>query len=54
MSVFILKLIAMCSMLIDHIAFALVNNNIALRNIGRFAFFIYAFTCPLCSIGAFV
>lgn len=43
MSVFILKLIAMCSMLIDHIAFALVNNNTALRNIGRFAFFIYAF-----------
>ena len=43
MSVFILKLIAMCSMLIDHIAFALVNNNIAMRNIGRFAFFIYAF-----------
>ena len=43
MSVFILKLIAMCSMLIDHIAFSLVNNNLAMRNIGRFAFFIYAF-----------
>ena len=42
MSVFILKLIAMCSMLIDHIAFSLVNNNLAMRNIGRFAFFIYA------------
>lgn len=30
-------------MLTDHVAFALVNNNIVMRNIGRLAFFIYAF-----------
>ena len=43
MTVFILKLIAMSTMLIDHIAFWLVNNNNVMRNIGRFAFAVYAF-----------
>ena len=43
MSVFILKLIAMVSMFIDHTAFWLVNNNLVMRNIGRFAFVIYCF-----------
>ena len=43
MSVFVLKLTAMAAMLIDHIAFWLVDNNAAMRNIGRLAFFIYAF-----------
>ena len=43
MTVFILKLIAMSTMLIDHIAFWLVNNNNVMRNIGRFAFVTYAF-----------
>ena len=43
MSVFLLKLIAMVSMFIDHFAFWLANNNTAMRNIGRLAFFIYAF-----------
>ena len=33
----------MTTMLIDHIAFWFVDNNIAMRNIGRLAFFIYAF-----------
>lgn len=33
----------MVSMFIDHFAFWLVNNNTAMRNIGRLAFFIYAF-----------
>jgi len=33
MTAFILKLIAMAAMLIDHIAFWLVNNNNVMRNI---------------------
>ena len=43
MTVFILKLIAMAAMLIDHVAFWLVNNNNVMRNIGRVAFIVYAF-----------
>ena len=43
MTAFILKLIAMAAMLIDHVAFWLVNNNNMMRNIGRVAFIVYAF-----------
>lgn len=43
MTVFVLKLIAMISMVIDHTAFWLVDNNLVMRNIGRLAFVIYAF-----------
>ena len=43
MTVFILKLIAMSTMLVDHVAFWLVDNNNVMRNIGRIAFPIYAF-----------
>ena len=43
MSVFILTLIAMISMFIDHTAFWLVNNNLVMRNIGRLAFVSYCF-----------
>ena len=44
MSGFILKLIAMSSMLIDHIAIGFVSDTqFLMRNIGRLAFVIYAF-----------
>ena len=44
MSVFILKLIAMISMLVDHIAVCFVGDRqFLMRNIGRFAFITYAF-----------
>ena len=43
MSVFILKLIAMSTMVVDHIAYWFVNNNNLMRNVGRMAFVIYAF-----------
>lgn len=43
MSFFVLKLIALATMLCDHIAFWFVHNNIIMRNIGRLAFVIYAF-----------
>ena len=43
MTVFILKLIAMCSMLVDHTAYWLVDNNNVMRNAGRLAFITYAF-----------
>lgn len=43
MTVFILKLIAMGSMLVDHTAYWLVDNNNVMRNIGRLAFITYAF-----------
>ena len=43
MTVFILKLIAMGSMLVDHMAYWLVDNNNVMRNIGRLAFITYAF-----------
>ena len=43
MSVFVLKLIAMVAMVLDHIAYVFLNNNTAVRFIGRSAFIIYAF-----------
>lgn len=44
MSVFILKLIAMSSMIVDHIAIGFVSDTqFLMRNIGRLAFIIYAF-----------
>ena len=43
MSVFIMKLIAMSTMVVDHVAYWFVNNNNLMRNIGRMAFVIYAF-----------
>lgn len=44
MSVFCLKLIAMSSMLVDHIAIGFVSETqFLMRNVGRFAFIIYAF-----------
>ncbi len=43
MSVFILKLVAMSTMLVDHIAYWFVGNNNLMRNVGRLAFVIYAF-----------
>ena len=43
MSVFILKLIAMGSMVIDHLGYSYFFGNQVMRFIGRFAFIIYAF-----------
>ena len=43
MTVFNFKLIAMSTMLIDHTAYWFFDNNNIMRNIGRFAFIIYAF-----------
>ena len=43
MTVFMLKLIAMATMLVDHTAYWFVDNNNVMRNIGRPAFIIYAF-----------
>lgn len=43
MTVFIIKLIAMSTMLVDHIAYWFVDNNNVMRNIGRLAFISYAF-----------
>lgn len=43
MSVFILQIIAMITMFCDHFAIAFLDNDIALRSIGRFAYPIYAF-----------
>ena len=43
MTGFVLRIIAMVTMLTDHIAFTLLDNQIILRSIGRIAFPIYAF-----------
>lgn len=43
MSVFLFKLIAVVTMLIDHMGDSFFHNNMAMRCIGRFAFPIYAF-----------
>ena len=43
MTVFGLKLIAMSSMLIDHIGFGFFDDNYLMRSIGRLAFILYAF-----------
>lgn len=43
MTVFILKLIAMGTMLLDHFAIWFADNHVLLRNIGRLAFITYAF-----------
>ena len=43
MTAFILKLIAMGSMLIDHVGLSLFDNNHLMRSIGRLAFILYAF-----------
>ena len=43
MTVFVLKIIAVLTMLCDHIGSALLNNNGVMRSIGRTAFPIYAF-----------
>ncbi|TWO29118.1 hypothetical protein XK09_03880 [Campylobacter lanienae] len=41
--VFLLQIIALATMLIDHIALAFFDDNFWMRGIGRFAFVIYAF-----------
>lgn len=43
MTTFILQLIAMVTMTVDHVGYILCDNAIAMRCIGRFAFPIYAF-----------
>lgn len=43
MSVFLFKLVAIVTMLIDHMGDSFFNNNMVMRSIGRFAFPIYAF-----------
>ena len=43
MSVFVLQVIAMVTMLSDHLASTFFDNSIPMRSIGRFAFPIYAF-----------
>lgn len=43
MSVFILKIIAMITMVVDHLGGPFFNNNMVMRCVGRFAFVIYAF-----------
>ncbi len=43
MTGFVLRIIAMVTMLTDHIACNLLDNQIVMRSIGRFAFPIYAF-----------
>ncbi len=43
MTVFILKMIAMSSMLIDHLGYPVFFNSLFMRSIGRLAFIIYAF-----------
>lgn len=43
MSVFLFKLVAVVTMLIDHMGDSFFNNNMVMRCIGRFAFPIYAF-----------
>ena len=43
LSVFALKLIALCSMLIDHIGYGFAGNQFWMRFIGRTAFILYAF-----------
>lgn len=43
MSVFVLKIIAMITMAVDHVGFQLMNNNLFMRLIGRTAFMVYAF-----------
>ena len=41
--VFLLQIIALATMLIDHIALAFFDDNFWMRSVGRFAFVIYAF-----------
>ena len=43
MSVFVLRLLAMLTMLADHIAYTFLNGVPALRTVGRFAFIVYCF-----------
>ena len=43
MTVFILKIIAIVTMVLDHVASAFFNSNMVMRTIGRLAFPIYAF-----------
>lgn len=43
MSVFILKLLAMATMLVDHVGYRLAGNPMWMRVIGRTAFILYAF-----------
>ena len=43
MSAFIFKLLAMSTMVIDHISSGFLNNYMPMRNIGRLAFITYAF-----------
>ncbi len=43
MSVFVLKIIAMITMAVDHVGFQLMDNNLFMRLIGRTAFMVYAF-----------
>lgn len=43
MSVFILKLIAMGSMVIDHLGYSYFFDNLFMRSVGRLAFILYAF-----------
>lgn len=43
MTAFVLKLIAMVSILSDHIGYQFFNNNLLMRSVGRLAFILYAF-----------
>ena len=43
MSVFVLKLIAMLSMVIDHLGYPFFFDSLFMRSIGRLAFILYAF-----------
>ncbi len=43
MSVFFLKIIAMVTMVIDHVGLKMMDNSFLMRSIGRMAFIIYAF-----------
>lgn len=43
MTAFVLKLIAMVSVLSDHVGYHFFNNNLLMRSVGRLAFILYAF-----------
>jgi len=43
MTAFVLKLIAMVSILSDHVGYQFFNNNLLMRSVGRLAFILYAF-----------
>ena len=43
MTAFVLKLMAMVSILFDHVGYSFLDNNLLMRSIGRLAFVLYAF-----------